>query len=304
MKQPKALKPGDTIGVAAPASPFDRGEFKRGVHALEKLGFGVHYRKDIFDQNRYLAGTDDRRAEELASLFANPKIKAIMFARGGYGSQRVIPLLDDEAISAHPKPVVGFSDITALLNHLRQRCGVPTFYGPVLTMLGRNAEGITAQQLAASLTASEPLGVLPCGDARTLREGEATGPIVGGCLSLICSSMGTPYELDADGAILFIEETGEKIYVLDRMLTQLKNAGMFAAARGIVVGSIVQHEGEEQDLQSMLGDVLGSFDGPVVTDFPAGHSHPFVTLPLGLSATLKASAESKPTLEITQRTFS
>lgn len=304
MKHPKPLKSGDTIGIAAPASPFDRGEFKRGVHALEKLGFAVHHRKDIFDQNRYLAGTDERRAEELVEMFANKRIKAIMFARGGYGSQRVIPLLDDEAIAAHPKPVVGFSDITALLNHLRQSCSVPTFYGPVLTMLGKNAEGVTAQQLAASLTATEPLGQLPCGDARSFREGSASGPLVGGCLSLICSSMGTPYELKAQGAILFIEETGEKVYVLDRMLTQLKNAGVFDEARGIIVGSIVKHEGEEHDLESMLNDVLGDFDGPIITDFPAGHAHPFVTLPLGLSATLAAQAESKPTLEITQGAFS
>jgi len=303
MKHARPLKRGATIGIAAPSSPFDRNEFMRGVHVLEHLGFKVHYRKDIFDQNRYLAGTDDRRASEFMELMQNSKISAIMFARGGYGAQRVIPLLDSEIIAEHPKPVTGFSDITALLTYLRQECSIPTFYGPVLTLLGKNKEEITAERLAAALTTAEPLGDLPAGDARTFRPGQAEAPIVGGCLSLICSSMGTPYELKTSGSILFIEEIGEKMYAIDRMLTQIKNAGMFKKAKGIIVGSIVPHEGEVYDLESMLDDVLNHFAGPVITDFPAGHTLPFVTLPLGTTIHIDAAEGTLPKIIATERAF-
>jgi len=304
MKHVQPLKEGDTIGIAASSSPFDKNDFKKGVHVLESLGFNVHYRKDIFDQNRYLAGTDKRRAEELTELFQNTKIKAIMFARGGYGSQRVIPSLDLNVISSHPKPVVGFSDLTALLNYLRKKCGSPTFYGPVVTMLGKHREEVTWESLKIALTSSTPMGALPSGDAKALHEGSATGKLVGGCLSIICSSMGTPYQLDADDSILFIEEVGEKVYVLDRMLTQLKNSGILKKARGIIVGSIVQIEGEQNDLDSMLADVLSDFEGPVITNYPSGHTHPFVTLPLGMNVNMDVSKEHPPTLTVIEEPFS
>ncbi len=303
MKRARPLKQGDTIGIAAPSSPFDKGEFKRGIHILEKLGFNVHHRKDIFDQNRYLAGTDERRAEELTQLFQDPKIAAIMFARGGYGSQRIIPLLEEQVISAHPKPVVGFSDLTALLAYARQSCGLPTFYGPVLTLLGKNKEDITAERLAAALTTAGPLGQLPSGDAQTLRPGSAEGVLVGGCLSLISSSLKTPYELQTEGAILFIEEIGEKMYSIDRMLTQIKNAGMLRGVRGVIVGSIVPHEGEPYDLPSILAEIFADFEGPIVTNFPAGHTHPFVTLPLGVTTRVDASAGGAPSITATQGAF-
>lgn len=303
MKRARPLKSGDIIGIAAPSSPFDKGEFKRGIHIIEKLGFGTRHRKDIFDQNRYLAGTDERRAGELEELFQDPAIAAIMFARGGYGSQRVIPLLDEEIIRKHPKPVVGFSDLTPLLAFLRQSCGLPTFYGPVLTLLGKHKEDITAERLAAALTTEGPLGQIPSGDAQTLRPGTAEGMLVGGCLSLITSSMRTPYELQTEGNILFIEEVGEKIYAIDRMLTQMKNAQMLRGVRGIIVGSVVLHEGEPYDLRSMLAEIFADFEGPVVTDFPAGHTHPFVTLPLGVTVRINSPESGTATVTATQGAF-
>jgi len=157
MDNPKALRVGDTIGVAAPASPFDRKKFIRGIHVLENLGFKTFYRSDIFDQSRYLAGTDSRRAQELGELFSNQEISAIMFARGGYGSQRIIPLLDAGFLSKHRKPVIGFSDITALLTYLRQSAGVPTFYGPVITLLGSTKSEMTGKSLLKAITAQEAL---------------------------------------------------------------------------------------------------------------------------------------------------
>ena len=289
MKKIRALQKGDTIGIAAPASPFDRNEFKKGVKTLETMGFSVEYREDIFDQTRYLAGSDKRRADELMELFRGSKIKAIMFARGGYGSQRIIPLLDPHTIRTHAKPVIGFSDVTALLTFLRQECDVPTFYGPVISLLGKDCDPMTKEQLLIALTTSGPLGEIPPNSASVMKPGKASGKLVGGCLSLINSSMGTPYELDTKDSVLFIEEVGEKVYVLDRMLTQLKNAGKFKGVKGIIFGSIVKQEGEPHDVHTMISDVLSDYEGPVIVDYPAGHTKKFVTLPLGAEFLIDAT---------------
>lgn len=296
MKRPRALKLGDTIGIAAPSSPFDRTKFLKGIRALERLGFSTFYRHDIFDQNRYLAGTDERRAEEFADLVCNKSVAAVMFARGGYGSQRIIPLLDLQRLREHQKPIVGFSDITPLLTFLRQGAGFPTFYGPVITQLGRMKGALTGEALVRALTTPAPLGPVPTGAARIIRPGKATGPLVGGCLSLINSSLGTPYAIDARGAILLIEEVNEKVYVLDRMLTQLKNSGVLGQAAGIVFGSIVPPEDEPHDVEHMIRDVLTDFAGPVIFNFPAGHIDDFVSLPLGATVELEAPEGAPPTL--------
>lgn len=295
MSQPRALRKGDTIGVAAPASPFDRGVFQKGVRALEKLGFSVCHRKDIFDQNRYFAGTEARRAEEFMELIERKDVAAIMFARGGYGSQRVIPLLDAAKISEHRKPVVGFSDITALLTFLRQSADLPTMYGPVITQLAKDSSGINSESLSRALTTSGPMGEVPSKGAGVLKPGKAVGRLVGGCVSLINSSIGTGYQLDARDSILFLEDAGEKVYVLDRMLTQLRASGALDSVRGIVFGSLTPLEGEPHDTEEMIKDVLKDFEGPVVTSFPAGHSETFVTLHLGVEAELSAN-EGEPVL--------
>jgi muramoyltetrapeptide carboxypeptidase len=299
MSAPKALKAGNTIGIAAPSSPFDRSKFMKGVHALERRGFNIYHRNDIFDQNRYLAGTDSRRAEEFMELFLKRDIAAIMFARGGYGSQRIIPLLDLETIGGHKKPVIGFSDVTALLTTLRQRAGVPTFYGPVMTLLGRSKDAVSEDSLIRALTTAGPLGEIPVHHAKAVNAGEAKGPLVGGCLSLINSSIGTPYELNTDGAILFIEEVNEEVYVIDRMLTQLKNAGKLSGVKGIVFGSLIPPADETHNIESMIRDVLSGYDGPIVMDFPAGHIDSFITLPLGAEAHLIAEKNSTPKITFT-----
>lgn len=299
MKEIHALKAGDTIGIAAPSSPFDRAKFMKGVHVLERIGFKVFYRKDIFDQSRYLAGTDNRRAEEFIELLKMRDVAAVMFARGGYGSQRIIPLLNADEIKEHPKPVIGFSDITPLLAYLRQNCGLPTFYGPVVTQLGAAKGNITADCLFKAITTKGPIGVAYSDGSRVLSAGEAKGPLVGGCLSLINSSIGTPYELKSEGAILFIEEINEKVYVLDRMLTQLKNSGVLSKSKGLVFGSILPPGDEPYDVESMIKDVLSNYEGPVVTNFPAGHIDGFVTLPMGAEAELSAQLGELPRLNFT-----
>ncbi|MFH1830267.1 MAG: LD-carboxypeptidase [Pseudomonadota bacterium] len=293
----RALKKGDVIGIAAPASPFDRNKFNKGIRVLEALGFKTLFRKDIFDQNRYFAGTEDRRAAEFTELMQNKEVSAVMFARGGYGSQRVIPLLDAKVIEANKKPVIGFSDITALLAYLRQSAGVPTMYGPVITLLGSIKGDVTPASLWAALTTKGPIGQLACKGVKILKPGKATGPLVGGCMSLINSSIGTPYELKSADCILFLEDAGEKMYVLDRMLTQLKMSGAIEKAKGIIFGPLKSPDGEEHEADEMIGDVLKDFKGPIITSFPTGHTDEFVTLPLGAKTLLDASsAEEAPTL--------
>lgn len=304
MKKQRALKSGDVIGIAAPASPFDRNVFQKGVRALEKLGFEAYYRKDIFDQNRYFAGSEARRAGEFMELVERKNISAIMFARGGYGSQRIIPLLDAARIAEFKKPFVGFSDLTALLTFLRQSAGVPTMYGPVITQLANSPAGITAESLMRALTSEGPLGQVPTDGARILKPGRASGKLVGGCISLINSSIGTPYELDTTDSILFLEDTGEKVYVIDRMLTQLKASGAFDSVKGIVFGSLNPLEGEPHEVDKAILDVLSDFEGPVVKSFPAGHVEDFVTLPLGTHVDLDAEvAGDKPRLTYTEGLF-
>lgn len=292
----KALKAGDTIGIAAPASPFDRAKFMKGAHAIERMGFKTFYCDDIFDQNRYLAGTDERRAREFTELIRRESIAAIMFARGGYGSQRIIPLLNAGDLSGHPKPVIGFSDVTALLTFLRQNCSFPTFYGPVVTQLGVAKTNLTQEALLHALTTSAPLGEMPVGNSKVIKAGRVEGLLVGGCLSLINSSIGTPYELKTKDCILFIEEVNEKVYVIDRMLTQLKNSGKLGSVRGIVFGSLVPPLNESYDIECMIRDVMRDFGGPIIMDFPAGHTEDFVTLPLGAKVVLEANEGQAPRL--------
>jgi len=202
-------------------------------------------------------------------------------------------------LKKHSKPVIGFSDVTALLSFLNQNAEVPTFYGPVITQLGRSKSEITPKMLLTALTTAGALGVIPMDGARTLRSGEASGELVGGCLSLINSSIGTNYEIDTKDRMLFIEEVGEKVYVLDRMLTQLRNGNKLNDVRGIIFGSLIPPEDEPHDIKTMIMDVLSDFDGPIIMDFPAGHIDDFVTLPLGATISLDACENKKPSLTYT-----
>lgn len=285
------LKKGDIIGIAAPSSPFDKNQFKHGVSVLKKLGFEVYHRDDIFSQERYLAGSDARRAEELTELFLKRDVKAIFFARGGYGSQRVIPHLKPDILKKHRKPVVGFSDLTALLTFLRQEAGIPTIYGPVLTQLGNKPTDRTINTLNGLLTSKEPLPPFDLSTCHILKEGSAAGELTGGCLSLITTSIGTAYELKMENSILFFEDVGEKVYALDRMLTQLKNADHLHQAEGILIGSLQLREGEIHSVEAMIKDVLGDFKGPIVANFPSGHLQDFFPLPLGTRVTLDTPAK-------------
>lgn len=288
MLKPSALKPGDTIGIAASASHFDKEQFLIGVHNLKEHGFSVYYRPDIFEKERYLAGSDQRRIEELYELLENPEIKALLFARGGYGLLRLLPLLKKKKIKSSPKIILGYSDITSLFIYLYQEYGWVTFYGPVVAKdFSSSLNEATRNHFYNAITKTKPLGPFSFEETSCIHGGQASGVMVGGCLSLVVASLGTPFEIQTKNKILFLEDTNEKPYSIDRMLTQLILAEKLDQVKGIIFGSF-SNGGELAHIEEAVRDVLKDFKGPVLFNFPAGHGPLKVTLPLGIQANLDA----------------
>lgn len=285
--KPKALETGSVIGISAPSSSFSPEKFKNGVEILKSLGLKVKFSQEIASRKvGYLAGSDEERAAELSSMLNDPDIDAIMFARGGYGIQRIMPLLDFSSFKKNPKLVIGYSDLTALTSYITSSLKTVCLYGPVVTALSENNE-VTIASLNRAIRSSQSLEPIQSQAFQVLKSGEAKGRLLGGCLSLLSSSIGTEYELKADGGILFIEDFNENIYKYDRMLTHLKNSGILKNVNGIVFGSmgLVEDEKPEQ-LWNMVSDVLSDFDGPVLAGLSSGHTAPFFTLPLGVECKL------------------
>lgn len=284
---PGALKPGDTIGIAAPASPFDRTAFEAGVRCLESMGFRLAIPDDLFAREGYLAGEDLRRAQQLMALFANPAIDGIICARGGYGAMRILDLLDAAAIARHPKPFVGFSDITALLGYLVVRCRMAAFHGPTVTTLGY-CDPASQDRLLAALTTPAP-STLVAEPATVIVSGKARGPFFCGNLSLFSHLTGTPFQPDFSGAILLIEDRGEAPYRIDRMLTQMRLAGCFDRLAGLALGTFTDGAADGA-VQRIVADRLGSLEIPILAGFPVGHGTANHTVPVGPVATLDTDA--------------
>lgn len=268
------------IGIAASSAVFSKEKFLKGVEVLHQLGFDVLYSTDIFRAHGYLAGTDERRAEELSCLLNDPDVDAVMFARGGYGMQRILENLDLSSFKRHQKLVIGYSDVTPLLSKLTNM-GIPTVYGPVMTGLAHADQrtkialkNILNGKIEKNIKIDKPVIIKP---------GKARGKLVGGCLTMLTTSIGTSYELDAHGAILFLEDVGEKIYRYDRFLTQLKNSGKLKNVKGIVFGYMgLDGKEKQKDLWKVCAEVLSDFKGPVVAGLKTGHGLPFISLRLGV----------------------
>lgn len=288
--KPKALKAGDTIAVIAPSSHFEKELLLDGVSVLEKEGFRVVYRDDLFDRDRCFSGTDARRKEEFVQYMQDPSVGAIMCARGGYGAQRVADHLNLKKIKTSPKWVVGYSDVTILLNLIRNQLGWVTVYGPTIARhFGIDAPRQNLEWLLRTITQSRPLGALPMNETVVVKPGRAKGVVSGGCLTLVQMSIGTEYEVQTDNSILFLEDRGEKLYEVDRMLQHLKHAGKLNKVKGIVFGSMILHPQEAEknrELISLIQEILADFQGPIIANFPAGHVDPFVPLPLGVMSSL------------------
>lgn len=284
-KVPARLKTGDKIGIAAPAGPFDRETFFRGIRIFEEKGFEVFIPDGLLEATGYLAGSDDHRVQLVNQLFADNSIDAIVCARGGYGSLRILPLLDYDLIAKNPKVFVGFSDITALLTVLFARCGLVTFHGPVVTSLA-DAHELTVSSLFQTITSDGKLEIeVPNGI--TINPGTGSGILAGGNLATLCHMVGTSFAPTFTNKILFLEDRAEAPYKIDRMLMQMKHAGCFEDIAGIVLGSF-EECGPVENILTVIKDVLGDYQVPILAGLNAGHCQMNFTLPMGLDVSLDA----------------
>jgi muramoyltetrapeptide carboxypeptidase len=282
---PTRLKPGDCIGIVAPASPFEETDFHAGIGILEKMGFRVKFPEGIFSRSGYLAGSDADRAAQVNAAFADSTVQAIVCARGGYGSMQILPYLDYEAIRRHPRLVMGFSDITALLCALYQRSGLVSCHGPVVTTL-KNAGPKTLESVFNALALNE-LPAIHLERGRILRPGKASGPVICGNLTTLCHLLGTPYVPKLNGHILIVEDTGEKPYRIDRMLTQMSLAGVFSGLGGLGIGSF-ENCGNAAELFEIIARIFDPFHIPILAGFDIGHGSENIAVPFGLEAVLDA----------------
>jgi muramoyltetrapeptide carboxypeptidase len=306
----KPLPPGGTIGVPTPSSPYhNRSEVLRGVEWWEANGYRVKLGEGVYARDAWVAGTPEQRARDLEGMFADPEVDVVHCCRGGYGAAQLIPHLDLDRIAEHPKPLVGFSDITALHVALRQGAGLATFYGPGLHGVGEgDTEGSAAERdfsrnrLLAVLT-GKTTGEVPRDPddpyVRTICSGRATAPLVGGCLWLLMQTMGTPWEVELDGCILFFEDVDLPAWYLDGFLVQLTQAGKLERVAGVVVGEMARcdwpHQGSNdfpqvKSVEDVLEERLSPLGVPVLYKLPLGHGNHLATLPLGVAATLDAGA--------------
>jgi muramoyltetrapeptide carboxypeptidase len=294
--KPRALRPGGTIGIAAPAAAVDPEKLAAGEELWRKAGFPVVRRGDLLARHRYLAGDDARRAAELMELVADPRVEAIVCARGGYGSPRILDRLDAGVVRKARKPLVGFSDLTALLLWQRRAAGLMGFHGPMLDR-GGDLRGEEMGALLAALTGSGP--------SRTVWPGtegggaRAEGRLTGGSLSMIAASLGTPWEIDTRGAILLLEDTGERPYRIDRLLQQLRSAGKLARVAGIGLGRFESCDEPNGSVTAaeVLREVLDEAGVPWVAGLPFGHGAPNLPWPMGARARLDGARAELHVLE-------
>jgi len=283
--RPPRLRPGDTIGVVAPAGPFERKLFSQGLSTLEAMGFQICVPKEIFEKTGYLAGDDAHRAQLVNRLFKDPAIHAIVCARGGFGSLRILPRLDFDAIRENPKIFMGFSDITALLTAITTLGGLVSFHGPVVTTLA-NALKNTRDALSAAILSDAPLEVKSANGV-VIRAGRAQGPVIGGNLTTLCHLLKTPFEARFKNHILLLEDRGEALYRIDRMLFQMKLAGCFEGIAGLVLGSF-EGCGSLEDVFQVFEEHFKDIPVPILAGFDVGHGEQNLTIPIGLDATLDA----------------
>ncbi|HEY5997958.1 MAG TPA: LD-carboxypeptidase [bacterium] len=287
---PPALRPGDLVAVAAPASAFDRAAFRRGAELIAARGYRVAYREDVFSRHGSFAGDDDRRTAEINAWIRDPGVKAIIAARGGWGCARIAARLDWRLLARSPKAIAGFSDLTTLLLAATQRAGVAAFHGPMVASAGRSDAGLRDLARLLSLLAGNAAPRTHRA-LRTLRPGRARAPLAGGNLSLLASACGTPLQPEMRGRILFVEEVGEPLYRVDRALRQLVLAGVLDGVAGVVLGAFTgMKPAERRAVPGLFLEAAGGRRIPVVAGLAAGHGVPNRAIPFGVPATLDADA--------------
>jgi len=296
-RKPRALRPGAVLGIAAPGGPVDRERLEAGEALLRGAGYEVYRREDLLARRGYLAGDDVRRAAELMELVADPNVDGIICARGGYGCDRILSSLDPEAFRAAAKPLVGFSDATSLLLWQWRCAGLIGFHGPMLDR-GGNVDVDAMSHLFEQLRGESALPCVLRGQA--LSGGQATGHLIGGSLTILTSSIGTAWEPDTRGAILLLEDVGEKPYRIDRMLQQLRAAGKLEELAAIGVGSFhacVDERYPEPSVDTVIEEALGGLGIPIATGLPFGHVKDNYAWPMGGRATIDGTSGELQLLE-------
>jgi muramoyltetrapeptide carboxypeptidase len=293
--KPPALAAGSRVAVVSPSSGIARDEFDRGLAGLRQLGWEPFWEPSALDETGYVAGPAHLRAAAFLRAWRDPSVGAVIASRGGYGSAQILPWLDPETLRATPKIFIGYSDTTAILSWLTTGCGIVAAHGPMLDRrFAAGAEGFDRASLMAAVTADSgvPRELAPP-ELEVLSTGESAGILVGGTLSILCASLGTPFALTPpDGGVLFLEEVNERPFRLDRMLTQLRLAGVFDRVSAVVFGEMIGCD----DLagltaRDVVREALTGFTGPVLFGFPSGHTAgPTWTLPLGVSVRVVAGA--------------
>jgi len=289
LTKPRALPPNARIAVLAASGPSTLANIVEGARAIERRGHRVTLADNIAHKHRgYLAGSDDERVETLNRFFRSPEYDAFFFARGGYGAMRILDRIDYGALTANPRPVVGFSDITAIHQAMATQANVAGLHGPMLNLDFRN--GISQRHeewFWSMLHGAAPLEY-ELSREDILCDGEAEGILFGGCLALTAALAGTPYDYWVDGGIWFWEDVDEPVYRIDRMLTHLRLSGRMPRIRGVIIGALKEC-GEDAEMLALLRDFFGSFDVPVVRNLPFGHHGNNLLMPIGTTVRLSTT---------------
>lgn len=287
--KPQKIEKGDTIGIVGLSSPVIKERLAKGIGYLQKQGYPVKLGKHLYDEYGYLAGKDTDRAADLNQMFLDPEVKAIFCTRGGYGIPRLLELVDYVSIRKNPKILVGYSDVTALQLAIFAKSRMVTFSGPMVAVeMGRGMSLFTETHFWNMITKTDGGSKLvgQSSSLKALKRGKAEGRLLGGCLSLLCSLLGTPFFPDFRNAILFIEDVGEEPYRIDRHMTQLKLAGVFNQINGIVLGQfedcIPKTMTRSLTLEQIIQDLTSDLNIPIVGEFPYGHIEAKYTMPLGV----------------------
>jgi muramoyltetrapeptide carboxypeptidase len=298
--KPRALRPGDKVGIVAPASNLKREMLEAGCDGLRRSGYEPFYFESILERDLYFAGSVERRARELEDMFLRDDIRAIVCARGGYGSNYLLPVvdwneidwkkIDWKKIATHPKIFVGYSDLTSLLTSFVDSANFVAFHGPMVTKDFALADGVDVASWQNALGGTEQWSIAEGSGAKPLVAGEAEGILYGGCLSILVAALGTPYDIRTAGTILFIEDIAAKPFQIDRMLMQLKLAGKLKDVRGIVFGEMMdcrQSPDQDYTLEEVVLRIVEDLRIPVAFGLRSGHvSRANITLPIGVRARL------------------
>ena len=295
MIKPKPLNQKSTIGIVSPSYWLDQKLLKKTAKLFQDIGFKLEFGRSNHLKWGPFAGKPQERADDLHRMFSDPNVDAIMCARGGYGANRVLPLLDFDLIKENPKIFIGYSDITAYLTSITQQTDLVTFHGPMLTTYKKSWTDYNYNLMKKVLGGERKVQIKAPGSLKTriLKSGKATGLLWGGNITLLVNRLGTNHPLNTKGAILFLEDIDEYLYSYERMLIQMKAAGMFEKINGLIIGELEDMKDQEiefgRNTDQIILDICGDLDIPIISNFPCGHGKYQATLPLSLNAEIDTS---------------